>query len=71
MIEITEDEFYALSEDERWALFNTSVQEAEDGLRKALQTLYGVESLFYPVYRDCRCFRNMQMLRAEIENALK
>lgn len=71
MIEITEDEFYDLSVEERSALYNTSVQEAEDEVRKALDTLRKVESLFYPTCRDYPCFRNMQMLRAELENALK
>lgn len=71
MKEMTEDEFYALSDEELSALYNTGVQEAEDELRKALKTLYEVESLFYPIYRDYPCFRKMQMLRAEIENALK
>lgn len=71
MKEMTEDEFYDLSVEERSALYNQSVQEAEDEVRKALDTLYKVESLFYPIYRDYPCFRNMQMLRAEIENALK
>lgn len=71
MIEITEDEFYDLSVEERSALYNTNVQEAENEVRKALDTLRKVESLFYPVYRDYPCFRNMQRLRAEIENALK
>lgn len=71
MTKLTEDEFYALSNEETWAYFYTNVQEAEDKVREALQTLRDLESLFYPVYRDFRAFRDMQMFIAELENALK
>ena len=71
MTKLTKDEFYALSNEETWAYFFTNVQEAEDKVSEALQTLRELESLFYPVYRDYRAFRDMQMLMAELENALK
>ena len=70
MIEITEDEFYDLSEDERIALFNTSIQEAEDELRSALKILNNLESLFYYVYHDEPWFRRMWMLKAMIEKSI-